>query len=81
MSHTFNRRFTLEDNDPNEVSKKSLLVRKIGGHDEVVLDDEPSFLAVHDESLNDLCYDKALLRVEVGTWFIYKVDVGWLGED
>jgi hypothetical protein len=38
-----------------------LPVGQIRRHDEVVLDDEASFLAVHDESFDDLGDDQSLL--------------------
>jgi hypothetical protein len=49
-------RLAIEDNDA---------VGKVGRHDEIVLDDEGGFLAVHDEALDDASGDDTLLRVEV----------------
>ncbi len=40
-------------------------VGKVGGHDEVVLYDEPRLLSVQDKPLDDLGGDKSLLRIQV----------------
>lgn len=62
---------TVKDNDT---------VGEIGGHDEIVLDNESSLLGVHDPSLNDLGGNNTLLRVEVGTGLVNDVDIGRLSE-
>ncbi len=59
---------TVENNDT---------VSQVGGHDEIVLNDEGSLLGVHDESLDDTGSDNALLRVEVSRWLIDQVDISW----
>lgn len=46
----------VEDNDT---------VGKVGGHDEIVLDDEGSLLGVHDETLDDTRGNDTLLGIEV----------------
>mmetsp|Transcript_42404 Transcript_42404/g.99326 ORF Transcript_42404/g.99326 Transcript_42404/m.99326 type:complete len:433 (-) Transcript_42404:835-2133(-) len=51
-------------------------VGEVGGHDEVVLDDEGRLLRVHDEALDHLGGDDALLAIEVGAGLIDEVDVG-----
>ena len=60
-------RLTIEDNDT---------IGKVGGHDEIVLDDESGLLGVHDETLDDTGSNDTLLGVEVGTGLIDQVDVG-----
>ena len=57
----------VEDDDP---------VGEVGGHDEVVLDDEGRLLGVHDEALDDARGDDTLLGVEVGRGLVDQVDVG-----
>ena len=42
-----------------------------------MLNDESRTLCVQNPSLHDLCGDDSLLGVEVGRWFINKVDVTW----
>ena len=61
------RGLTVEDDDA---------VGKVGGHDEIVLDDEGGLLGVHDEALDDARGDDTLLRVEVGGRLVDDVDVG-----
>ena len=39
-------------------------VREVGGHDEVVLDDERGFLGVQDEALDDFACDDTLLGIQ-----------------
>lgn len=51
-------------------------VGEVGGHDEIVLDDEGGLLGVHDEALDDARGDETLLRVEVGGRLVDHVDVG-----
>jgi len=53
-------------------------VGQVGGHDEVVLDDEGGLLGVHDEAFDDLTSDDTLLRVQVRAGFVDEVDVGGL---
>mmetsp|Transcript_16970 Transcript_16970/g.36917 ORF Transcript_16970/g.36917 Transcript_16970/m.36917 type:complete len:509 (-) Transcript_16970:689-2215(-) len=50
-------------------------VREVRGHDEVVLHDERRLLGVHDEPLDRLGGDDALLGVEVGGGLVDEVDV------
>lgn len=50
-------------------------VGEVGGHDEIVLDDEGGFLGVHDEALDDAGGDDTLLGVEVGGGLVDEVDV------
>ena len=61
------RGLTVEDDDA---------VGKVGGHDEIVLDDEGGLLGVHDEALDDARGDDTLLGVEVGGRLVDDVDVG-----
>ena len=61
-----NTRLTVEDNDT---------VCKVGGHDEIVLDDESGLLGVHDEPLDDAGGNDTLLGVEVGRRLINEVNV------
>lgn len=60
-------RLAIKDNDA---------VRQVGGHDEIVLDDEGGLLRVHDEALDDTRGDDTLLRIEVGGRLINDIDVG-----
>ena len=39
-------------------------VREVGGHDEVVLDDERGLLGVQDEALDDFARDDTLLGIQ-----------------
>ena len=50
-------------------------VGEVGGHDEIVLDDEGRLLRVHDEALDDAGRDDTLLGVEVPgfTWSVHVV--------
>ena len=57
---------TVEDNDT---------VSKVGGHDEIVLDDESGLLGVHDETLDDTSSNDTLLGVQVGRGLVNQVDV------
>lgn len=59
---------TVKDNDT---------VGKVGGHDEIVLDDEGGLLRVHDETLDDPGGNDTLLGVEVCRRLIDQVDIGW----
>ena len=49
-------RLAVEDDDT---------VGEIGGHDEIVLDDEGRLLGVHDEPLNDAAGNNTLLGIEI----------------
>lgn len=51
-----NAGLAVEDNDT---------IGEVGGHDEVVLDDESSLLGVHDEALDDTAGDDTLLGIKV----------------
>ena len=51
-------------------------VGEIGGHDEIVLDDEGGLLGVHDESLDDAGGNDTLLGVQVGGGLVDEVNVG-----
>ena len=53
---------------------------EVGGHDEVVLDNEAALLGVHDEPLDHLSRDDALLRVQVRARLVDQVDVGGLAQ-
>merc|ERR1719336_604395 len=55
-------------------------VCQVGGHDEIVLDNEASLLSVQDEPLNHLGRHQPLLRVQVGAGLINKVDIGRLAK-
>mmetsp|Transcript_42128 Transcript_42128/g.70306 ORF Transcript_42128/g.70306 Transcript_42128/m.70306 type:complete len:332 (+) Transcript_42128:735-1730(+) len=55
-------------------------IRQIRGHNEVVLHDERRLLRVHDEALDRLSGDDALLGVEVRTGLVDEVDVGSLAQ-
>lgn len=50
-------------------------VGEIGCHDEIVLNDESSFLGVHDETLNDTRGNDTLLGVKVGRGLINQVNI------
>lgn len=58
---------SVEDNDT---------VSQVGGHDEIVLDDEGSLLGVHDETLDDTGGDNTLLGIQVGGRLVNQVEVG-----
>lgn len=60
-------RLTVEDDNS---------ICKVGGHDEIVLNDEGGLLSVHNEAFDDTGGDYALLGVKVGAWFIDEIDVG-----
>ena len=60
------RGLTVEDDDA---------VGKVGGHDEIVLDDEGGLLGVHDETLDDARCDNTLFGIEVGGRLVDNVDV------
>lgn len=47
-------------------------VGEVGGHDEIVLDDEGGFLGVHDKALDDASGDDTLLGVEVAKRVVSK---------
>lgn len=49
-------------------------VGEVGGHDEVMLDDESRTLGVHDEALDDSSGDDTLLRIKVRRRFVNEVD-------
>mmetsp|Transcript_18269 Transcript_18269/g.35312 ORF Transcript_18269/g.35312 Transcript_18269/m.35312 type:complete len:219 (+) Transcript_18269:103-759(+) len=51
-------------------------VRQVRRHDEIVLHNERRLLRVHDEPLDGLGCDDALLRVQVGARLVDQVDVG-----
>lgn len=51
-------------------------VGKVGGHDEIVLDNEGRLLSVHDEALDDARSNDTLLGVEIGRGLIDKIDIG-----
>ncbi len=61
-----NRGLAVEDDDP---------VCEVGGHDEIVLDDESRLLGVHDEALDDSRGDDTLFGVQIGGGFVDEVDV------
>lgn len=50
-------------------------VSKVGGHDEIVLDDKGGLLVVHDETLNDTRGNDTLLGIKVGRGLVNQVDV------
>jgi len=43
-----------------------------------VLHNESRFLAVEDESLDDLSSDDSLLGIQISRRFIDKIDISWL---
>ncbi|KAI6772291.1 hypothetical protein HG530_003249 [Fusarium avenaceum] len=51
-------------------------IGKVGGHDEIVLDNESSLLGVHDESLDDSRSNDTLLGIKVGRGLVNQVDIG-----
>lgn len=53
---------------------------QVGGHDEIVLDNECGLLGVHDETLDDSRGNDTLLGVEISRWLVDEVDVGWDAE-
>lgn len=57
---------TVKDNDA---------VGEVGGHDEIVLNDECCLLGVHNEALDDAGRNDTLLGVEVGRGLVDEVDV------
>jgi hypothetical protein len=63
---SINTRLSIKDNDS---------VSEIGGHDEIVLDDESSLLGVHDESLDNTRGDDTLLGIEVGRGLVDEVNI------
>lgn len=60
-------RLSVKDNDT---------IGKIGGHDEIVLDNKGRLFGVHDESLDDSRGNDTLLGIEIGRRFINQVDIG-----
>jgi hypothetical protein len=56
------------------------LIGKVGGHDEVVLDNKGSLLIVEDESLEHSGADDSLLAVQVGGRLIDQVGVCSFGK-
>lgn len=64
---SINTRLAVKDNDT---------IGKIGGHDEIVLNDEGSLLGVHDESLNHSRGNDTLLGVKISGRLVNQVDVG-----
>ncbi len=56
MRSGLHTRFTVIDDDS---------VRQIGGHDEIVLDNEACLLGAHNEALDDLGGADALLAIQV----------------
>ena len=50
-------------------------VRQIGGHDEIVFDDEACLLGTHDEALDDLGGTDALLTIQVCRRLIDQVHI------
>lgn len=50
-------------------------IGKIGGHGEIVLNDEGSLLGVHDETLDDSRSNNTLLRVKVGRGLVKEVNI------
>ena len=55
-------------------------VGEVGGHDQIVLDDEGRRLAVQDEPLDHAAGDDALLRVEVGARLVLERSVFAMSE-
>jgi len=66
VSSTFNTRLTVINDHT---------IGKVCGHDEIVLDNECSTLAVKDETLDNLGGDDTLLRIEVSRRLIKQVDI------
>lgn len=62
-----NRRLAVKDNDT---------VGEIGGHDEIVLDNEGGLLGVHDETLDNSGSHDTLFRVKVSARLVDHVDIG-----
>lgn len=60
-------RLSVEDDDT---------VGEVGGHDEIVFDDECGLLGVHDEALDDTGGNDTLLGVKVGGRLVDNVDIG-----
>lgn len=56
------------------------LVRKVGCHDEIMLNDERASLGIDDPSLDDLGDNHSLLRVEVGGWLVNQINIARLSE-
>lgn len=52
-------------------------VRKIRGHDEIVLDNKCRTFRTHDKLLDDFTGNDTLLGIEVRRGFVDKEDVGW----
>lgn len=50
-------------------------IGKIGGHGEIVLNNEGSLFGVHDETLNDSRGNNTLLRVKVGRGLVKEVNI------
>lgn len=55
-------------------------IGQVGGHDEVVLDDEGGLFGVEDEALDDLGSNDALLGIEIGRGLVDEVNVSGLAE-
>mmetsp|Transcript_47841 Transcript_47841/g.120443 ORF Transcript_47841/g.120443 Transcript_47841/m.120443 type:complete len:200 (+) Transcript_47841:495-1094(+) len=66
-----NGRFTFVDNHT---------VRKVSGHDKIVLHDEGGLLGVQNETLDHLGGDQTLLRIKIGARLIDEIDVSRLSE-
>lgn len=62
--------------DGGDTLKDDHTVSHVGGHDEIVLNNEGGLLGVEDEPLDDLGSHDTLLRVEVGGRLVNQVDVG-----
>jgi len=54
------------------------LVSHVGGHDEIVLNNEGSTLGRHNPSLHDLGGNDTLFGVEIGTWLINEINIAAL---
>jgi hypothetical protein len=55
-------------------------VSEVGGHDEIVLNDEGSLLSVENETLDNLGGNDTLLGVEVSRGLVDQIDIGRLAE-
>src|SRR4051812_7977469 len=67
LSASINGGLTVEDNDT---------ISQVGGHDEIVLNDEGGLLGVHNETLDDTGSNNTLLRVQVRRRLVNQVQVG-----
>jgi len=55
-----------------------VLISEICSHDEIVFDNESRFLAIENESLDNLSSDDSLFRIQVSRRLIDKINIGWL---